>query len=112
MHYALVFTSLFVTIYIYISLQFTTNKLTVRPNCNALCTCIYKFVCNHLYFTSKTSLQLGRFAMHYTLVFTSLFVTIYISAQQTSLQLGRFAMHYTLVFTSWFVTIYISQQTS
>ena len=49
--------------------------------------------------------------MHYTLVFTSLFVTLYL-AQQTSLQLGRFAMHYTLVFTSWFVTIYISQQTS
>ena len=49
--------------------------------------------------------------MHYALVFTSLFVTIYIS-QQISLQLGRFAMHYTLVFTSWFVTIYISQQTS
>ena len=49
--------------------------------------------------------------MHYTFVFTSWFVTIYISLQ-TSKQLGRFAMYYTLVFTSWFVTIYISQQTS
>ena len=49
--------------------------------------------------------------MQYALVFTSLFVTIYISPQ-TSLQLGRYAMHYTLVYTSWFVTIYISQQSS
>ena len=49
--------------------------------------------------------------MHYALVFTSLFVTIYIS-QQISLQLGQFAMHYTLVFTSWFVTLYLAQQTS
>ena len=48
MHYTLVFTSWFVTIYIYKfdcnHVNFKTNELTARPMCNALCTCIYKFV--------------------------------------------------------------------
>ena len=42
--------------------------------------------------------------MHYTFVFTSLFVTLYF-AQPTDLQLGQFEMHNTLVFASPFLTL-------
>ena len=69
----------------------TTNKFTLRPICNALYTCIHKFDCYVEFSLVLTSLQLGRFAMLYTHVFTSLIVTLYL-AERPRLQLDQLAL--------------------
>ena len=81
----------------------TANKFTVKPICNGLCNCVYKFNCKLVFSMGNQSLQLSQFVMDYATVYISLIVNLYL-ARQTSLQLSQFVMDYATVYISLIVT--------
>ena len=80
----------------------------LKPICNGLCNCVYKFNCK-LVFSTANKFTVKPIVLDYATVYISLIVNLYL-AEQTGLQLNQFVMDYATVYISLIVNLYLARQ--